>query len=421
MVKVLKWTGISLLVILALFLVFALVYFGISLYQVNALEDVDFPRLEIYTDGKAKIKSKEEYVDCTVTLTGAGEFDFSSAAAGIRGRGNSSWNYPKKPYRIKFDEKISVFGESKNKSWVLLAMFNDHSLTKDRLAFSMADALETDVFVPSYNYVELYLNGKYNGIYLLTDQVDENKGRTNVKSDFAPEATEVPFLVELDAYAELEGPEDEAFFRIGDALYTVKYPEADERYSDEQFAYVKNYITKLDELCRKPNVTLAELSEYMDVDSFIDYYIVEEVMGQMELNWKSVYMSKAEGEKLKMGPVWDFDWSVTGPHEDSKNRNMYKDDYSNLRSNGNWFASLLNNSAEFKLAVAERWKVARVKLLDCIDDVESDWESIKSVASRDWYRWHWYNIFSPKPEKRYMEVMDWCRGRIAWLDTAFEV
>lgn len=422
MTKILGLLGKLLLIALALCIIVGVVDYAISRYRVSTIGDTGLPRLDVYTEGGAKIKSKEEYVNCTVSLSGADEFDFSSLEAGIRGRGNNSWkHFPKKPYRIKFDEKVSLLGETKNKSWVLLAMYSDFSLTKDRLAFSMADALETDAFVPSYHYVELYLNGSYNGIYLLTDQVDENKGRTNVKEDFDADAKEVPFLVELDSYAESEGPEGEAFFRIGEALYTVKYPEPDERYSDEQFAYIKDYITNVDKLCRKKNVTLAELSEYIDVDSFIDFYIVQEVMGQMEINWKSVYMSKGMGEKLKMGPVWDFDWSVTGPHTWLTARDMYKDDYTKLRSGGNWFGALLKESPEFKIAVAERWVVARVKLLQCIDSVESEWVNIESAAMKDWYRWHWYNHFYEKPEGCYTEVMEWCRGRIAWLDTVFKV
>ena len=278
MTKILRFIGKLLLVALILCVIIGLIDYAIARNRMGSIEDTGLPRLDVYTEGGAAIKSKEEYVNCTVSLTGAEEFNFEAAEAGIRGRGNNSWkHFPKKPYRIKFDEKRSMLGESKNKSWVLLAMYSDFSLTKDRLAFSMADALGTDAFSPSYHYVELYLNGEYNGIYLLTDQVDENKGRTEVKEDFAADATEVPFLVELDAYAESEGPEGEAFFRIGDALYTVKYPEADERYSDEQFDYVKNYITKVDALCRKKNVTLAELSEYIDVDSLIDWVIMHEL------------------------------------------------------------------------------------------------------------------------------------------------
>ena len=193
MTKILGLLGKLLLIALALCIIVGVVDYAISRYRVSTIGDTGLPRLDVYTEGGAKIKSKEEYVNCTVSLSGADEFDFSSLEAGIRGRGNNSWkHFPKKPYRIKFDEKVSLLGETKNKSWVLLAMYSDFSLTKDRLAFSMADALETDAFVPSYHYVELYLNGSYNGIYLLTDQVDENKGRTNVKEDFDADAKEVP-------------------------------------------------------------------------------------------------------------------------------------------------------------------------------------------------------------------------------------
>ena len=419
MTKILAALAKLLLLLLALLLIFTALYYAFCTYKFKTMTDTGIPRLDVYTEGGAKIKSKEEYVNCTVSLSGADEFDFDSFTAGIRGRGNNSWEYyPKKPYRIKFDEKTSVFGESKNKSWVLLAMYNDFSFIKDRLAFTMADSLETDAFVPSYNYVELYLNGKYNGLYLITDQVDENKGRTSVKEDFDADATEVPFLVELDAYAEAEGPEDEAYFRIGEALYTVKYPEVDERYSDAQFEYIKNYVTEFDALCRKKGVTLAELSEYIDVDSFIDFYLVQEAMGQMEINWKSVYMSRAVGEKMKMGPVWDFDWSVTGPHVWHTAKDVKKQSCSGLRSNGNWFDALLKNSPEFRLAVEERWASARGKLLESIDKVESEWINIEQAAKKDWYRWHVLDVYA-SPKSSHAEVIEWCRGRIAWLDTEF--
>ena len=126
-------------------------------------ENREIPRIDINTYG-AKIESKEEYVDCSVSISGTEIVGYS---AGIRGRGNSTWELPKKPYRIKFEEKVSLFGEAKNKSWVLLALYYDYSAVKDKLAFAMADAIGTDVFVPSYHYVELYLNGKYQGLYLL--------------------------------------------------------------------------------------------------------------------------------------------------------------------------------------------------------------------------------------------------------------
>ena len=403
---------------LAALVVVLLIIFLASLIFFAATKDTGLPRIDVYTEGGAEITSKEDYVNCTVSLSGtAEEYCIDEASAGIRGRGNSTWMNPKKPYRIKFDEKTSVFGEKKNKSWVLLAMYMDSSLIKDRLAFTVADSLGTDVFVPSYNYVELYLNGKYQGLYLLTDQVDENSGRTDVKEDFAEGDAEVPFLVELDAYAPDEGDEGVAWFSVSGYSYTVKYPEADERYTDVQFEYIRNYIATVDSLCRKPGVTLAELSEYVDMDSFIDFYIVKELMGDPEINWKSVYMSKSIDGKLKMGPVWDFDWSVIGPST-GDDRNSLEDKYDHLYSDGNWFRALYDGSPEFREALAKRWSEARGIITATLDSVKADKDSLNKAALRERVRW-----FFVKPAANYGKyfdrVMDWLDKRIDFLDTAF--
>lgn len=419
MSKRLKITSIIIGAVIAVFFAIGMIAV-VGTLKSQAIKDTGLPRLDVYTGG-VKIESKEEYVDCTVTLSGTdAEYCFEDASAGIRGRGNTTWKYaPKKPYRIKFSEKTSIFGEKKNKSWVLLAMYNDFSYVKDRLAFGIADSIGTDAFVPSYNYVELYLDGVYQGLYLMTDQVDENSGRTGVKEDFAEDAVEVPFLVEMDLYSSEEGEENVAWFTVSGSPYTIKYPEEDERYTTAQFDYIKGYIQKVDALCRKKGVTLAELSKYIDLDSFVDYFIVQETMGQMEINGKSVYMSKAVGEPLKMGPVWDFDWSVTGPHAWLKARDMYEDDYSGLRSSSNWFGQLYKNSPEFRALLSERWSEVRPLILEELTKVESEEEYICKAAKKDSYKWHSLRIFYKDFEDCHEEVFEWCRGRVEWLDGAF--
>ena len=406
-----------LLSVLASLLLIALIYALICTVRFTLLKDTGLPRLDIDTGG-IKIRSKEEYVPCTVNLSGAeSEFCFDDLSAGIRGRGNDTWKfYPKKPYRIKFDEKVSIFGEEKNKSWVLLAMYNDYSLLKDRLAFGMSETLGTAPYSPSYNYVEVYLNGRYNGVYLLTDQVDENKGRSGVKEDFTAEDIAVPFLVELDARAAEEGAEGEVWFYAGDCKYLIKYPEPDERYTDAQFEYVEGYINKCEALCRKSGVTMSELSEYIDMESFIDFYIVEELMGQPEINWKSVFMSKSKDGLLKMGPVWDFDWSAVGPYI-GKYRLDYKDEIEGLRSSENWFRRLYDNSPEFRKALAERWIEVKPLLLETVSRVREENSYILKAAKRDYLRWHWYEL---RPySKAVEENLEWVEKRAKWLDKAF--
>lgn len=376
------------------------------------------PRVDVITEGEAEIVSKEDYVNCTVTISGT---EINAEKAGIRGRGNTTWEfYPKKPYRIKFEEKVSVFGEKANKSWVLLALYNDFSAVKDRLAFTMADALGTDVFVPSYNYVELYLNGKYNGLYLMTDQVDENKGRADVKADVdeMENADDVPFLVELDDYAPNEGEEGIDWFSVAGHPYNIKYPERDERneeIADEQFNYIKNYVQRVQTACEEGDYeTFAEL---VDVESFIDFYIVQEVMGQPELNWKSVYMYKAVGEKMKMGPVWDFDWGAMGPGL-GEERNMYRDDVTGLRSSGNWFDLLLRNSPKFEDDVRARYAEAKPLLLGAIEAVRADEARLAPYLTRNHIYWHWFRV-GTENSKYYAEVLDWCTDRITWLEGYF--
>lgn len=421
--KRLKFTLKIVATVLLFALLFCAVYGLVEVVRYRVAEkrcetERAIPRVDVITEGEAEIVSKEDYVNCTVTVSGT---EINAEKAGIRGRGNTTWEfYPKKPYRIKFEEKVSVFGEKANKSWVLLALYNDFSAVKDRLAFTMADALGTDVFVPSYNYVELYLNGKYNGLYLMTDQVDENKGRAGVKTDVdeMENADDVPFLVELDDYAPNEGEEGIDWFSVAGHPYNIKYPERDERneeIADEQFNYIKNYVQRVQTACEEGDYeTFAEL---VDVDSFIDFYIVQEVMGQPELNWKSVYMHKAVGEKMKMGPVWDFDWGAMGPGL-GEERNMYRDDVTGLRSSGNWFDLLLRNSPKFEDDVRARYAEAKPLLLGAIEAVRADEARLSPYLTRNHVYWHWFRV-GTENSKYYGEVLDWCTDRITWLEGYF--
>lgn len=411
---------ISLISLFSALLLASLVLVISAAVAFNSVPDPGLPRLEIYTDNRLASIRKDRYSTCTVSLEGAGKYDFSELDGEIRGRGNTTWKfYPKKPYRIRFTEKTSVFGGEENRSWVLLAMYNDFSYIKDRLAFTLADSIGSEDFVPSYNYVELYINGSYKGLYLLTDQVDENKGRAEVKTDFSSTDTEVPFLAELDEYAPEEGVEGVDYFTVGKRYYSIKYPEAKERYSEAQFLYVKEYIEKVDSLTRKKNVTVSELSEYIDLQSFIDYYIVEELMGQTEINYKSVYMSKAVGGKLKMGPVWDFDWAVNGPYL-TEYKNVNIDRIEGLCSGDNFFGNLYHNSPEFRRALSERYLEVRDSLSKAIDAVKSEKALIENAAKRDKIRWHLFH-FNADFEERSSEVINWVENRLLWLDKAFTV
>ncbi len=411
---------ILLRIVLFLLAAVLLVLFGGALAayaRYRSLADTGLPRLDVITQDGKKIESKTDYVDCTVSLQNVAlEYEITDAAAEIRGRGNDTWNYyPKKPYRLKFGEKTSVFGETEQKSWVLLALYNDFSLLKDRLGFLLADSLARGEFVPCCYYVDLYDNGSYQGLYLLTDQIDEHTGRTDIEKTITPSMEEIPFLVELDARAPEEGTEGVDWFSVHGMTYTVRYPEAEERARQEQFAYIHEYIQTVDTLCRTEGVTLAELAEYVDVESLASYYLVQELMGQPEINWKSVYMYKTANGKLKMGPVWDFDWAAMGPST-GKYKDSYRDRTEGFRSAGNWFDALYTGSEEFRTLLKQTWAEAREGFSETIDRAEAECAQIARAAERDHLRWHWYRLGASY--SRYSkDVIAWCRARMDWLDS----
>ena len=379
--------------------------------------ETGLPRLDISVD--EKINSKEEYVSCEISISNTlEEYEISGATGGIRGRGNTTWKYPKKPYRIKLDSKASLIGENASKSWVLLAMYNDFSLSKDALAFKLGASLENGDYVPSYHYVDLYINGVYEGLYLLTEHINENDERTNVEYKFDKNHTEVPFLIELDDYAELDGGvEGVDYFKVGNCFYTIKYPDSTERYTQAQFEYIKNYITKVHNLAHKKNATIKELEELVDVTSFIDYYLVQEIMIQTDMNYKSVFMYKSIDGKMKMGPLWDYDWALDGPSL------MFWYDYElkaqELAGWGTWFSALLKNSPEFRSAVKLRWGEIEDKIRLACEEFELESQAISRAAHKDWLRWHYYNIGADY-KTSLDKALNVLHQRIDWLDTKIE-
>ena len=297
---------------------------------------------------------------------------------------------------------------------MLLALYNDYSLSKDALAFKLGASLGTDNYVPSYHYVEVYINGSYNGLYLLTEQINENSERTNIKYDFTENDTSVPFLIEVDSYAEEDGSVlGVDYFKIGDLNYSVKYPDSSERYTKEQFEYIESYVKKVNSLAYSKNVDLDELSKYVDLESFIDYYIIQEIMAQADIAYKSVYMYKSIDGKLTMGPLWDYDWSLDGPSLFYWIGYEFKED--EYVSNGTWFYALLNNSQKFRDAVKMRWSEIEESIRSAAEDFYSESDTILVSAGKDWLRWHCLNAkaqYKDSFEKTYSVLI----SRINWLD-----
>lgn len=257
------------------------------------------PIVEVNVENGAPVDSKETWLNCSVRI-GKDYYDTVVSDGKIRGRGNATWNdYPKKPYRIKFSTKESPFNFPANKDWVLLAEYNDKSFLRMPYMCEVSKASGLQYTV-NYQHVNLYLNGEYKGLYILTDQVKVGNSRVNVAED--------GFLIEEDMYYK----EEPLWFTTSHGFnYTFKYPDANDGdivEGDTNFDYITHFFYTLESALENLTVNPGTVAEFVDYNSFVKWYLVQELTANWEPN--RYYVLESKTAKLKMYPAWDSEWSM---------------------------------------------------------------------------------------------------------------
>ncbi len=425
--------------------------------------DISIPIIEVNTYKKKKPKNKVDYVNCSFKIYNcedkshnfsvdmADEFDNEDddeESVGIRLRGNSTMIYEKKPYRIKFEEKHSLLGLEENKSWVLLADYIDQSSIRNYAAHTLAGNFDGLDFALTPNHVVFILNGKVQGLYLLCEQVDENSGRTDVKDKkviedkvsveqgyYQDSIKDFPFLIEMN---QLDGSipgdlsEKDLIEISGLKEIEIKYPEHDERIitkdgEDKVYDYIEEYMTAVWTTLKTGSTvevsfrdTPVGFSDLVDVDSFIDYWLVNEIMRNPDASRKSVYMHKETDGKLYFGPVWDFDWSMAstwfeGPYKFTE---LETSKSLCLARTSQFFNTFLKNADNYNL-VAERYDEVKQNILDVANHLGEYKSTIENIAELDAIMW-----YGKKGAKEFEEYYQYVRiylvDRYNALDKIFD-
>ncbi len=296
--------------------------------------------LYLNTDDSAGITSRTEYVKATISTDVEKEF-----RCDVRCRGNYSFigvGIDKKSYRVRFEEKINFLGIGKGKarSYVLLANWCDRSLLRNAAAFEMASVLSSISFVSEYTYVKLYLNGEYRGIYQLCEQSQTGKTRVNITED--PEEIDADYFIELDCRAHKTMIPDSEYFVCDTKEYVIKNDE----YHQDAALFLKDYFNK---------VTLAieeqdeeKIRSMIDLDSFVDMYILQEYTRNIDVGWSSFFLVKKAGGKLYLTCPWDFDLAFGNDVElgDGESRGIYvgSNDYAEMLNSNPMLRKLMNCS-----------------------------------------------------------------------------
>lgn len=263
--------------------------------------------MTITTDNGAKVDSKEkaDYRACTIKIesdTAAWNYE---GRGRIRGRGNSTWEwYPKKPYRIKLDEKASILGLADDKDWVLLANYRDPTHLMNTFVFEMGQGMGMP-YTNHTRYVEVTLNGDYIGLYQLTEQVEQGKNRVNIDGKQG-------WLIALDVD---DGPQEAptATDNFWSAVYRmpvcVKSPEASDYATPETLC--DDARAALETLERAVlNHDYEALARVCNIPVMIDYLLIQEYIYNVEVAApRSIFLfkEKGDGTKWTFGPLWDFD------------------------------------------------------------------------------------------------------------------
>ncbi|MBO4786929.1 MAG: CotH kinase family protein, partial [Prevotella sp.] len=262
----------------------------------------DVPRIYINTEDGLPITSKTEYKNAEITIDGRGIFpSMETTAMQIRGRGNSSWGWSKKPYRLKFAEKVKPLGMTKGKSWVLLANGQTGSLMSNAIGMKAANLMKAAAanhIVP----VDVYLNGEYRGSYNFTEKI----GFSNNSVDLDDESAAA--LLELDSY--YDEPEGQKFRSQPYNLpINIKEPEFAEGTTSLTLEDISsNFNSFLTALYRSQDI-----SRFVDIEQLVRFMMVNELTLNYEFyHPKSTFCYRESFEsdtsKYVFGPVWDLDW-----------------------------------------------------------------------------------------------------------------
>lgn len=388
----------------------------------------DLPVIVLDTEG-IPIISKEDYVDGTFEMYNAGAYNKDLSKLEIRGRGNSTWAQPKKPLRLKFNEKQSMFGTPyKEKNWVLLADYLDITHIKNYFAYNLAQKFtnsdEGMLFAPIAVNVNVYFNGEYQGVFLFADHKDDK--RMGVEMEVDETMSEFPFYVEMDDYAKNLKADEFFTTAIGgvDRHFDIKYPEPKHRLEDNpqlQYNYIKNYIEETELAIR----TQTNYQDYIDVKSFVDFYLINHLMENTDIFYKSVHMVKRNDEKLRLGPVWDFDWGVGGPISSFVDKDSDYKGYSNSWSgySTTWWMALIKDDA-FVEQVKVRWEIIS-KEVDLMMEHLNDYKPhVKDDVIRELNTWGRYqNTTNPLLtfDGQYQYVLDRLIYRQDWITKQIEI
>ena len=405
-------------------------------YQVTNL-----PTVTIHTENDLDPYDKVNEIVSNITLIYHGGTMIQEMTGTSRLRGNSSLGFEKKPYRIKFDEKVRVLKGSpeespaKAKKWTLINNHDDKTLMRNILAFEINRRFQAD-YTPYCQAVDVIMNGEYKGCYQLTDQITVNDERVDI-AEIKPTENEEPeitggYLLEMDALAY---GERSMFVSEHGIPVTIHFPEDDE-ITPEQAEYIEGYFNLMEECTYSPDYQDAQKGyrSMLDMDSFLKHFLTNEFCANSDMYWSAYLYKDREDNLFKIGPVWDFNLGFDNDGRSYPNVFAHDFTYRYVVSYAgtikNWVDQITYDPATMK-EMMQMWNDVRQSgaitgesLLAYVDSMATVLDASQRLNFIRWPVLNTYIFANPQVagsfEGEVQVVRDFIKGRITWLDDKLE-
>lgn len=365
---------------------------------------------------------------------------------GIEMRGASSQSYPQKPFAIETRDEagnnlnISLLGMPAENDWVMLSNYNDKSFMRNVLGYKMFEALGN--YAPRTRYVEVFLNGEYQGIYLFGEKIKRDKNRVDIatlkEEDIEGEELTGGYIFKIDYWNDWDSWES-PFSPINHPDFDIHFiyhdPDWDELLP-QQKNYISNFVSDFETILYSSNYTHPTdgYSKWIDVESFIDYFIVNEISRNNDGFKKSRYFHKDKNGKIKAGPVWDFDWAWKNINEcyifkatDGSGWSYKVNDCNPWVKSPGWMIRLFYDT-NFRNTTKCHYNQARAGVLSNKNLsfwIDSLYNEVKEAQVRHFGKWKILGVNVGAPEvdaqpKTYdgevEKLRQWITTRLNWLD-----
>lgn len=431
--------------------------FLIGVGQLKAQFNSNLPILEIRTPGGASIPQEPKInAYLRVIYNGPGQRNALTDSAreysgkiGIEQRGQTS-NFlsDKKPFSIELrdaageDKAVPLLGMPEESDWVLLAPFNDKTMMRDVLAYSLG--AELGRWAPRWRYAEVVLNGRYEGVYVLLERIKRDKNRVNIKKldpdDVSGDKLTGGYILRID---KSDDPFGEGWFSTYPAntanrqgILFLHFEPKNEDLAPEQRNYIRNYVQQFENRLASSNFKdpVNGYRKLTDVPSFIDFSMINEVTKNIDGYRISTYFYKdrdSENPKMQMGPLWDF--NISSGNADyciGGNERGWVWNFNQVCPDDGYMIPFwwerMRLDQEYMNAFGKRYMDLRTTVLQT-DRIIARIDSIANLLSeaqvRNFQRFPilgqyiWPNYFVGKTYQEEVQwLKDWYRMRLNWMD-----